>query len=382
MAVVTAPDATVRQLSGYDSDGNALLAVVVKRTYRVDRAGRCVPHEEPVALFDDAVVDDATNVVLHDPDVFVFKPLTDVVVLGHVYARPDEAVVRAAVHVGGRAKWLQVTGDRRCTADVFGNALFSDPAPFEAMPLSYERAYGGRDAVAEAKYGNPAAQLQPYAPSLDFATASPWLYPRNAAGRGYLVEATPEGYEALALPNLEDPADLLTPARIAARYATLWPAMPLPACTSWVDAGAFPRCAWVGAIPEHEGFTETFPEVARGIFPPELLTAAKLRESMHPRFVNGAAPELQLPPMRGDEEVHITRMHPAHERWSLRLPGARPAIWTDGRNGRLNPTEPRLHTVLIEPDLERVTLVWCGSAPALRPYLPAELARMPLRVEG
>ena len=48
----------------------------------------------------------------------------------------------------------------------------------------------------------------------------------------------------------------------------------------------------------------------------------------------------------------------------------------------MNPTEPRLHTVLIEPDLERVTLVWCGSAPALRPYLPDELARMPLRVEG
>jgi hypothetical protein len=77
-----------------------------------------------------------------------------------------------------------------------------------------------------------------------------------------------------------------------------------------------------------------------------------------------------------------TRMRPSIERWSLRLPGARPAIWTDGRNGRLNPTEPRLHKLLIEPDLARVTLVWCGSAPALRPYLPVELARMPLRVEG
>lgn len=381
MAVVIAPNETVRQLSGYDLDMKSVLAVVVKRTYRVDRAGRCVPHDEQVPLFDDVVVDDATNVVMHDPDVFIFKPLTDVVVLGHAYARKGESSLRASAHVGGAAKSIQVTGDRRCGVDVFGNAVFSAPAPFEAMPLRFDLAYGGRDAAAEAKYGNPASPMQLYAPELDLAASSPWLYPRNPAGKGYLVEASREGIEALSLPNLEDPADLLTPARIAARYATLWPSMPLPACTSWVDAGAFPRCAWFGAVPEHDGFTGPFPEVERGLMPPDLLTAAKPRESLHPRFANGAAPELQLASMRGDEDVLLSRMHAAAERWGFKLPGARPAIWVDGRNGRLTPTEPRLHSVVIEPDLERVTMVWCGSAPALRPYLPDELARMPLRVE-
>jgi hypothetical protein len=28
-----------------------------------------------------------------------------------------------------------------------------------------------------------------------------------------------------------------------------------------------------------------------------------------------------------------------------------------------------------------VSVVWCGSAPALRPYLPDELTTMPLKVE-
>lgn len=91
---------------------------------------------------------------------------------------------------------------------------------------------------------------------------------------------------------------------------------------------------------------------------------------------NGAAPELQLPPMRGDEEVHLSRMHPAIERWSLRLPGARPAIWTDGRNGRLNPTEPRLYTVLLAPDDDRVTVVWVADLRLSRPVGPGRFAKI------
>ena len=35
----------------------------------------------------------------------------------------------------------------------------------------------------------------------------------------------------------------------------------------------------------------------------------------------------------------------------------------------------------IEPDENRVCVVWCGSAPALRPYMPDELERMPFRID-
>jgi hypothetical protein len=37
--------------------------------------------------------------------------------------------------------------------------------------------------------------------------------------------------------------------------------------------------------------------------------------------------------------------------------------------------------VVFEPDAMRLSIVWRGSAPALRPYLPEELKSMPLRVE-
>ena len=38
-------------------------------------------------------------------------------------------------------------------------------------------------------------------------------------------------------------------------------------------------------------------------------------------------------------------------------------------NGKLNETRPVIHTVLSEPDESRLSLVWRGSAVALRPYI-------------
>ena len=40
-----------------------------------------------------------------------------------------------------------------------------------------------------------------------------------------------------------------------------------------------------------------------------------------------------------------------------------------------------IHTVLIEPDEARLSVLWRGCAPALRPYMPKELETMPFRVE-
>jgi hypothetical protein len=43
-------------------------------------------------------------------------------------------------------------------------------------------------------------------------------------------------------------------------------------------------------------------------------------------------------------------------------------------------TKPVIHTVEIEPDAMRVSVVWRGAAPALRPYMAEELAKMPMLV--
>ena len=96
---------------------------------------------------------------------------------------------------------------------------------------------------------------------------------------------------------------------------------------------------------------------------------------------NGASPGLVVPYLKGGEEIWLGNMHPRLETLRIKLPLKAPRLFTDGRNGKMNPTEPVMHTVLIEPDEDSVSILWRGSAPALRPYLPDELTAMPLRAE-
>jgi hypothetical protein len=290
--------------------------------------------------------------------------------------------------VGTVAKSLQVFGNRRCGLAANGQIVFSDPEPCDRIPLRYDRAYGGRDAVAEKAHGNPLEPLQPYMATVDLAQASPFLYPRNACGVGYLVEARPEAIDALVLPNLEDPADLLRPSTLVVGNPQRWPQMPLPWCTSWVDPGAFPRLACLGGIPEHEPLPRPFAEAQRGFYPPSVFVTTNangqpkpLEERFSPLLANGASLGLSVPYLRGDEEILLGRMHPQIDRYSFRLPGHVPEIWVDGRDGKLVETQPVLHSVVIETDESRVSVVWCGSARAKRLYGPDELATMPLRVK-
>lgn len=385
------PSAIVRQLSGADpTSGQPILTVVAKQTYRLDAAGRCRLHDEQVPLFEDLVIDDATEpgVVLHDADLYLHKPLTDVVVLGHAYALRGERSFTAGVVVGTTAKSLQVFGDRRCGRTANGQIVFSDPTPCDRVPLRYDRAYGGRDAVAEAAHGNPFMPLQPYMQQVDLTQASPFVYPRNACGKGYLIEARPEAIDALELPNLEDPADLLRPSTIVVGDPNRWSHMPLPWCTSWVDPGSFPRLACLGAIPEPESLAHPLAEVRRGFYPAQTFVTTNaagqpkpLEERFSPLFANGASLGLAVPKLRGDEEILLGRLHPQVDRYRFRLPGQVPEIWVDGRDGKLVETKPTLASVVIEPDESRLTVVWSGSAPAKRLYGPDELQTMPLRVK-
>ena len=102
---------------------------------------------------------------------------------------------------------------------------------------------------------------------------------------------------------------------------------------------------------------------------------------MRCRAANGASLGLQVPYLRGDEDVQLLNLCAGVETLRFKLPGEVPRIWTDGRDGKMNETKPVLHTVIIEPDELRVSLVWRGNAPARRIYLKDELDAMPARAE-
>lgn len=381
MRTLTRPGPTVTQVSTVGDGGQPMLSVIAKRTYDVLSDGRLVPAPENLPLVLEPEPDSENPRRLHrDSDCYAFKPLTDVVVRGHAYGAGRRVFV-AAVQVGSARKEVLVIGDRRVAIGTAGRLVFSEPAPVERIPLRADRAYGGIDLVAHQRAPDPLDALARYlGPPVDAAFSSPFAYPRNFAGVGYLIEPTPAAVERLVMPNLEDPLDRLSPDRLAAGAAGRWPLMPLPQSFDWTDPGTFPRMAYMGIVHDHDPFAGPVAEVTRGFAPADVMESKPIAEKASDRWANGASLGLQLPHLRGGEEVAMSGLHPDRPVWRLRLPRTQPEIRTDGRNGQLTPTDPVIHTLDVEPDLSRVSIVWRGRAPALRLYAPGELAQMPLYV--
>ncbi|MCA9663433.1 MAG: DUF2169 domain-containing protein [Myxococcales bacterium] len=375
----------MQQVSARDPEGDGfLLAVIARRTYDVAATGACLPSREQTPLSTALLTGPADpNLLLADLDVLPTKPRTDLIVHGHVFGDGEARTRLCEIRVGGHSRQLLAIGRRRCALGPSGRISISAPKPFDRIPLGFDQAYGGRDRVAEARHGNPLEALAPFLPSPQMArNQSPYLYPRNPCGRGYLIEASAAGVDALELPSLEDPYDLLTPERLVVGDVDRWVAMPIPRAAGWVHWGWFPRALFGGLRQEFAASAEAIPEVAAGHVPTELLTGApRARLAAAPRFACGAALDLQLPHLAGNEAIAITHVLPARGTFRARLPGPPRRLAVDGRDGRLLKTKPILQTVIVEPEAARLITIWRGAARARRPYFAEELAMMPLCVE-
>ncbi len=381
---IAAAGPTVRLLQGNNGSREQILTLLCKRTYRIDPGGRATLAAEQVPLFDEPIIDHDRPgpLFLHDSDIYPWKPLTDVLLNGHAYAPAPGPSFNAGVLVGTHAKHLAVIGNRRVTLSQTGRLLFSGADPVEKMPVSSDFAYGGLDAVAEARLGDPAAAIKACLPPEHRRRASLYLYPRNFAGRGYLIEATPEAVEAVELPNLEDPSDRLTPDRLVVGNVDAWPKMPLPWSFGMLDFGCFPRVGYAGVVPNHEPSLGVFSEITRGFAGASIVNPIfeSPDDRMDSRFTNCGSLGLQLPDLKGNEAIVLHNLHRKHEKLSFSLPGERPRMSLPAAGG-LERVEAALATVMLEPDEDRVTLLWRGTIAAKRAYLPDELARMPFLVE-
>lgn len=382
--VQTAPSDTGTQLSVRLPDGRWALEILAKRTYEFDDAGRLGPADEQPGFVLAPEWDPAfPELLVADIDTYMYKLRTDVVVQGHVYGDGTAARVDAEVAVAGRTTRLRVVGERRCALAPTGELRFSAATAIERVPLRYTHAYGGRDRVYEAHQGNPAREDPRFHGMTDaqLDAASPYLYPRNPHGRGYLIEPTRAAVEALELPQIEDPDDPVRTDRLAVGDFLQWHRMPLPRGTDWIDYGWYPRVAMLGVVPVAGDFDRPPAEVARGLVPPDLAAGDGKKPPHHALEVsNGASLTLQLPYLRGGEAIVLQHVHPRRPRLELRVPTA-PELAIDARKGgAVQAVEPVLHTLLLAPDLRRLTVVWRGCGPTRRRHAPHEFLKMPMRV--
>jgi hypothetical protein len=302
-------------IPGLDRDDVAHLTVLLKGTFRIPVRGGAAAWAEnqvPIRHADETTTGEPASSVRHESDLCPAKPGTDVVLLGHAYAgaraRPT---VDVSLQVGPLRKVARVTGDRIWTR-AGGAWIPSRPVPFERLPLVYERAFGGAD-VADPDPARRAADE------------------RNPAGTGFVLVADKDRLRGLRLPNLEDPAQPIAH----------WRDRPPIAGFGWVSRAWLPRRRFAGTF-DAAWARERAPLLPFD-FDQRFFNGAPADQVVTPQLVGGEVVRLENASARGPVAFELPRV-------TLRI-----EVQIDATaEARM----PKLDTVVIEPDLERVTLCW------------------------
>jgi hypothetical protein len=374
-----------RQVSGTDIKQNTILSGILKIEYNIDLEGRCTKINSEGKIINDFVFGDEQGILLNDDiDLYAFKPLTDIIVKGHLYNHKLQSIFQASINVEGRKEFsILGLGKRNAFSTNTGVCKFSEPTIESKIELNYKNAYGGQDdytlSVKKSQDELDDYQLMAIADG-DF---NPFNYPRNPVGKGWVINEESLKNSELELPQLEYPNQLLSPNNLFVNHQDNWINKVLPRSTGWFNLTWFPRVAYIGFPPEFwkSNLRGGLPELQDGLVESDILQEKAIENQQNIRAANGASLGLQFPYLKGNEKIRLTNIHPTKQDFVLQLPGDRPKIWVDGRNGTLKPTTPVIHTIVIEPDEGRLSIVWRGSAPALRPYMDEELKTMPFKVE-
>lgn len=298
-----------------DRDGAEIWLVAVKATFdiRPDGTTRIAKEQPPVLRLPEHFGEPGRSSIKYDADLVLTKKTTDVIVIGHAYAPSGTTVTHADVgfKVGPVQKVLRVFGDRRWRA-----MGMSAPEPFEKMAIVYERAYGGTDLASKT-------------PEKD------WEW-RNPAGTGFATSGSHA--DGLALPNIEDPKRLIGS----------WSDRPAPAGFGVIASHWQPRVGFAGTYDDHWMKTRQ----------------PLLAEDLDDRYFQSAPADQQAPEfLRGGEPVVLLKLTPGGE-LRFTLPklhfGFETRFYDGSRQAHQN---RKLHTVILEPDFPRVSLVWHSALP-------------------
>ncbi len=240
-------------LPGQSPQGDPILSVLVKRSYEIVPDGACKRAAEDGKLIaGDVHYDDPMNSsVRYESDFIPYKLHTDVVFNGSAHAARGEPVeeLTASLIVGQIEIKIRVIGHRVVRYHRGGLPVFTEPEPFSVMPLRYENAYGGVDIRSD--------------PDM------PCPYPRNHLGKGYVIGKEKSHLEGLALPNIEDPADLLTPERLCCGHFIHWARQPNPQGFGWYSKFWRPRAELAGVMPADRAVERQLRSAYAALIPPD-----------------------------------------------------------------------------------------------------------------
>ena len=70
--------------------------------------------------------------------------------------------------------------------------------------------------------------------------------------------------------------------------------------------------------------------------------------------------------------VHLTYVHPQDAHWSFKLPADVPRVAYRLPGQRADELRPQIHRVSLDPDQNRVTLLWVATRPLEEPLTPKQ----------
>lgn len=288
--------------------------VVVKATFDIlpDGTTRLAENQVAPLLVEEYRGEPGKSSLRYDADLVLTKRATDVLLDGHAYA-PNGKPTRhltASLSVQRLKKQLLVTGDRIWEYGLVRTLAPTAPEPFEKIPIIYERAFGGWDTKAP----NPADHR---------------LEPRNPVGMGFATRS--DHLLGQPVPNIEDPAHPILSWKDRPRPMGFG-----PPCSYWT-----PRLGYAGTY-DARWQKERYPLVP---------------EDFDDRFYQAAPEDQQVEGfLKGGETVELQNLSP-QGRLVFTLPKVYPVFTTCFRKRQVE-HRAKLYTVILEPDVPRVLMVW------------------------
>jgi hypothetical protein len=297
------------------------LYVIVKATLALRPRLALAPVQIPTCLADEYYGDPTASSLKQVSEMHIGKPGTDVLLVGRAWApqgrAKHESWVRVAV--ADRQKTIRVYGDRTWMRDGTPSA----PAPFETMPLVWERAFGGMHDRGDRVLAEE----------------------RNPIGIGFAGARGAEELAGQPVPNLEDPA---TPLGHPGQNST-------PACFAPTAAHWLPRRAFAGTYDENW----------------QRKRAPYLPLDFDRRFLQCAAPELTFDRyLQGSEPVEVRGATPDAP-IAFTVPAANLEIQVQVAGATEHPPA-NLETLLIDPEENRLCMTWRAALPVDRKVLKVE----------
>jgi hypothetical protein len=305
-----------------DEEARPCIVPVIKATYHISGSGGLSLAEAqiPVNFAGEFWGDPDRSSYKYEPETAFAKVATDVVLIGHAHApRAGTRELDVVLHVGKLQKTVHVLGDRTWVQGLSGKSITA-PRPFDRIPLTYERAFGGFDTSTPGK-----------------DSERPSFEPRNPVGVGFRGKHG-RFEDGLPLPNLEDPRKPIKSFGDA----------PAPVGFGFVSPHWQPRAGFAGTYDERWS-RERMP---------------RLPLDFNRKFFSAApADQVIAGYLRGDEDIVVVNAS-STGRISFRLPAvSAPRCVADVVDHDDQSVETKLDTVIINTDEDVVLLLWRPDTP-------------------